>query len=240
MLNKDIIKRLALQYQTTEINVAREYVQHLFLSIFYQQPKSEQILFKGGTALHIVLQSPRFSEDLDFSGFRTSIPMIETLILNVVDKIQKIGLEIEISESKKTSGGYLGILDLNFSSYKTRVCSHVSLRKQNSIKGEPVLITSDFVPSYTLLTLPRKMLVGEKLSALLDRAKPRDYFDLYFLLRKGLVEVRKRGILKEIKSRLEKEKLSLEGELRDFLPRSQHKLIRNFQKVLLQEISRYL
>jgi len=144
MLDKDIIKRLALQYQTTEINIAREYVQRLFLSIFYQQPKSEQILFKDGTALHIVFQSPRFSEDLDLSGFRTNITTIETLILNVVEKIQRIGLEIEISESKKTSGGYLGILDLNFLSYKTRVCSEISLRKQNSIKGEPVLIACDF------------------------------------------------------------------------------------------------
>ena len=240
MLNKDIIKKLALQYQSTEINIAREYVQHLFLSVFYQQPESEQILFKGGTALHIVFQNPRFSEDLDFSGFRTDISTIETLILKVVDKIQKIGLEIEISESKKTSGGYLGILDLSFSSYKTRVCLEVSLRKQNSIEGEPVLITCDFIPSYTLLMLPQKILVAEKLSALLGRAKPRDYFDLYFLLRKGLVEVGKRGILKEIKSRLEKEKLSLKKELRDFLPRSQHKLIRNFQKVLLREISHYL
>ena len=240
MLNKDIIKKLALQYQTTEINVVREYVQHLFLSIFYQQPKSEQILFKGGTALHIVFQSPRFSEDLDFSGFRTNITTIETLILNVVDKIQRISLEIAISESKKTSGGYLGILDLTFSSYETRVLLEISLRKRNNIRGEQVLITNDFVPSYTLLMLPQRILVAEKLSALLGRAKPRDYFDLYFLLRKGLVEVRKRGILKEIKSRLEKEKLSLERELRDFLPRSQHKLIRNFQKVLLRDISRYL
>ncbi len=240
MVSRDLIKRLALQYQTTEINVAREYAQHLFLSIFYQQPESEQVLFKGGTALHIVFQSPRFSEDLDFSGFRTDISMIETLILNVIEKIQKVGLKIEIAESKKTSGGYVGILDLTFSGYQARVCLEISLRKQNNIKGEPVLINSDFIPSYTLLILPQKMLVDEKLSALLGRAKPRDYFDLYFLLRKNLIEVEKRKVLKEIKSRLEKNKPSLEKELRDFLPRSQRRLIRNFQEVLLREISHYL
>jgi len=70
MLDREIIRKLALQHQTTEINIAREYVQHLFLSVFYQEPDSEKVLFKGGTALRITFQSPRFSEDLDFSGFR--------------------------------------------------------------------------------------------------------------------------------------------------------------------------
>ncbi|MBN1444929.1 MAG: nucleotidyl transferase AbiEii/AbiGii toxin family protein [Candidatus Omnitrophica bacterium] len=60
---------MALQYKTTEINIAREYVQHLFLSSLYREKSSEKVLFKGGTALRIVFQSPRFSEDLDFSGF---------------------------------------------------------------------------------------------------------------------------------------------------------------------------
>ncbi|MFH0797741.1 MAG: hypothetical protein V2A65_11960 [Candidatus Omnitrophota bacterium] len=62
MLDREVIKKLASQYQTIEINVAREYVQHLFLSIFYQEPDSEKVLFKSGTALRIVFQSPRFSD----------------------------------------------------------------------------------------------------------------------------------------------------------------------------------
>jgi len=240
MLGRDIIKKLSFQYQTTEINIVREYTQHLFLSIFYQYPESEKILFKGGTALRVVFHSPRFSEDLDFSGFQTDISTLETLLLNVTEKIQRFGLETEITESKKTSGGYLGTLDLVSSGYRSRILLQVSLRKQKSVKGEPVLITSDFMSSYTILILPVKILIEEKLSALLERAKPRDYFDLYFLLRKELIKVEQRKVLKEIRKRLEGGNLLLEKELQDFLPRNQQKLIHNFQKVLLQEISRYL
>lgn len=39
---------------------------------FYQEKEAEAILFKGGTALRLIYQSPRFSEDLDFSGFKIS------------------------------------------------------------------------------------------------------------------------------------------------------------------------
>jgi len=46
-------------------------------------------------------------------------------------------------------------------------------------------------------------------------------------------------VLGEIKRRLEHETLSLEKELRDFLPKSQHKLVRDLPKTLLREISRY-
>lgn len=48
MLNRENIKRLASQHETSEINIAREYVQHLFLSLFYREKYSRQILFKGG------------------------------------------------------------------------------------------------------------------------------------------------------------------------------------------------
>ena len=239
MLDREVIKKLALQYQTTEINVAREYVQHLFLSIFYQEPDSEKVLFKGGTALRIVFQSPRFSEDLDFSGFETNVPMLETLVVNAINKIHNVGVDVEISESKKTSGGYIGVLDLTVSGYRTRIILEVSLRKKNGVKGETVLIAGDFVPSYTIAILPQKMLVDEKLAAVLSRAKPRDYFDIYFLLRKGLVAVEQKKVLGEIKRQLEHKTLSLEKELHDFLPKSQHKLVRDLPKILLREISRY-
>ena len=240
MVNKEVIKKFAAKYQTTEFNVARDYAQHLFLSLFYQQPESEQVLFKGGTALHIIFQSPRFSENLDFSGFGIQVRRLETLFLNTIIEIQKSALEVKIIESKRTTGGYLSSLHLTFTGYDIRILLQVSLRKQNDTKGESVLITSDFIPSYTLLMLPEEKLIEEKLAALLERSKPRDYFDLYFLLRKGLIRPEKRKVLKKIKIRLSKGEFLFEKELRDFLPRRQHTLIHNFQQILLKEISRYI
>ena len=67
MITQDAIKKLAIQYRTSEFpNIVREYFQHLFLSQLYRMEKADSLLFKGGTALKIIYGSPRFSEDLDF------------------------------------------------------------------------------------------------------------------------------------------------------------------------------
>lgn len=45
----------------------------------YEKEESSNILFKGGTALKIVYGSPRFSEDLDFSGTKLNKKQLESL-----------------------------------------------------------------------------------------------------------------------------------------------------------------
>jgi len=241
MLGREIIKQMAIQKKTTEINIAREYIQHLFLSFFYQERKSEQVLFKGGTALRIAYLSPRFSEDLDFSGFNIKIEELETMLINIMSKLDKMGVILDLSESKKTSGGYIGAINAEFSGYKTRILLEVSFRKRKTkIAGEPMLIASDFLPPYTISILPSKDLIDEKLSAVLTRAKARDYYDLYFLLRKGLITVEQRKCLNSIKEKIKNDKVYIEKELKDFLPADQQKLIRNFNEILLREVSQYV
>jgi hypothetical protein len=53
MIANDALAALHTKYQTTELNVQCEYMQHLFLSYFYQQPQASRIYFKGGTALRM-------------------------------------------------------------------------------------------------------------------------------------------------------------------------------------------
>ena len=47
MLEESLIKTLAVKFQTTELNIRREYAQHLFLSYFYQRPETKKVWFKG-------------------------------------------------------------------------------------------------------------------------------------------------------------------------------------------------
>ncbi len=68
MLDSEYLKKLALKFQTRQENIVREYLQHLFLSFLYKLKGSENLFFKVGSALRILYQNPRFSEDLDFSG----------------------------------------------------------------------------------------------------------------------------------------------------------------------------
>lgn len=67
MISPQQLRQLARQEKTNEATVLREYVQLVFLNYLYQQPSSNKIFFKGGTAIHVVLGAPRFSEDLDFT-----------------------------------------------------------------------------------------------------------------------------------------------------------------------------
>ena len=147
MITTDTIKKMAVVKQTTELNIAREYAQHLFLSGFYQQRGTHQVMFKGGTALRIVYNSPRFSEDLDFSGFGIRVSEIEDWVAGASEGIEQAGIAVSIEKSKKTSGGYLGILDLDFSGYRVRVLFEISLRRRNGLKGRGALIASDFIPA---------------------------------------------------------------------------------------------
>ena len=60
MIEKRQVQKLAELCQTTTDNVLREYFQHLFLLYLYQEKDSENLLFKGGTALRIIWKSEVF------------------------------------------------------------------------------------------------------------------------------------------------------------------------------------
>ena len=112
MIEKESIERIAAKYQTTSFNILREYSQNLFLSQLYLQKGSERMLFKGGTALRLIYNSPRFSEDLDFTAVNISKSEIENLFQDVLIGIERLGIPVGINEFSATSGGYIGFVSL--------------------------------------------------------------------------------------------------------------------------------
>ncbi len=239
MIDTGTIQRLAVQFQTTALNVAREYCQHLFLSALYQHPEADRLLFKGGTALRIIYGSPRFSEDLDFSGIAIREPAIEELLTDTLSRVERVGVRLEIEEAKATSGGYLGIIHSRFLDYHVEMQMEVSLRERGRIAPAMTLIASELVPAYTLLHVPQALLVAEKLQALLSRGKPRDFYDLYFLLRKGVLAPRDRARLPQVLSRLQRADPESFQELKLFLPRDQQGILKDFRATLERELKRH-
>jgi len=84
------------------------------------------------------------------------------------------------------------------------------------------------------------LIVAEKLEALVTRAKPRDFYDLCFILRKPLGERRdlalKRGVILE---RLKKvEAKFLYRELRNFIPKSHWAMAQRLPDQLRSELAR--
>jgi len=237
MLTNRQIKTLATKLQTTEHNIAQEYCQHVFLSIFYQQPDSEQVFFKGGTALRIIFNSPRFSEDLDFSSQLPS-RQLQKLLKTTLKKMSNFGLNPELQEAKSTSGGFLAIFSCSLAGLLLRLQIEISGRAKKKLAGEIFTINPDYLPAYTLLSLKTENLVAEKIQAALNRQKPRDFFDIYFLLRSRLISPRQKKNLEKIKTQLEKTNRNFSAELKQFLPISYQPLIKNFSQTLQREIKR--
>ncbi len=250
MITQDAIKKLAIQYRTSEFpNIVREYFQHLFLSQLYRLEKADNLLFKGGTALRVIYGSPRFSEDLDFSIFRVEQyiqkKFIEDLFATVLAEIENTGIKVELGPKPgRTAEGYYGDATFHIYDYQPiSVSINISARNGRDIKGEIDSVANDFVSTYNVFHLPQEVLVDEKIfDALLRRGKARDFYDLYFIMRKGLLSAGQKVQLNEKKGEIIKssEKIDFDVELSVFLPQDQQNIIRDFKRNLVNELNRQL
>lgn len=236
MISQEQIIKLANKYQTTEVNMVREYLQNVFLSYFYQQPQTSNIFFKGGTALRLIFKSPRFSEDLDFSA-SISKEEIEQVLTQTLVEIEKEGIPTDLQEATSTSGGYLATTVFQ-KNPGVAIQIEISLRGGDKRGGLSTII-NDFIPDYTVFSLVQDQLVDDKIEALLARKKPRDFYDLYFILRANLLPPQKKDILPQILETLRQTEVNFEKELKQFLPKTHWAVIRDFKNILEKEINRF-
>ncbi|MBI2459369.1 MAG: nucleotidyl transferase AbiEii/AbiGii toxin family protein [Parcubacteria group bacterium] len=240
MLANETIIQLAAKIQTSEENIRREYFQHLFLSRLYKQKDTEKVYFKGGTALHLIYGNPRFSEDLDFDTEIRSVHTIEDMVLATLAAFEQEGIDTNLHEAKTTTGGYLSVVEFRAEGRTVPIQLEISLREGKKKEGSAAVVNSEFFPAYNLVQLSHELLMQGKLHALLERHKPRDYYDFYFLLRANLLPEKKREIFEQVLILLRKEKASFNEELRRFLPKSHQLIVRDFKITLEREIKRYL
>lgn len=245
MISPQKIQELATREQTSDINIAREYLQHLFLSEFYKREGSGSFLFKGGTALRIVFNGPRYSEDLDFSIPTLPIKTIEDLLVNTFASLEREGVgmvsAIQIKDAEPTTGGYIADIRLNILGFATGIKSNLQVKHSpDDLKSEVHLIENPpFLPAYSVVALSRERVVEEKVQALVSRYKPRDFFDFYFICRrddlKGFVP-RDAATINAIKNVLANvSDKSLEDDLKPFLPRNMHPIIKDL-KVRIEQL----
>lgn len=242
MIGSEEIKRLSIKFQTNTLNIAREYVQHCFLSEFYKLKNSDRLLFKGGTALRLIYQSPRFSEDLDFTGVNNVTYFeIENLLTDTLANLSAWGFGVELTEAKKTTGGYLAKMEFSFSGFKILIKIEVSfrVRKQKS-KGVISRIKNEYIPYYDVCQLSPEEIINGKLAALLSRAKARDWYDLYFFLHNQMLDTNHKKSLHEILEKLKKSKTDFKKELKIFLPQSYQMILKDFKSNLITEIEKFI
>ena len=182
MITKDQIHSFAKERRINETIIFREYLQLLFLNELYSKRESRTIFFKGGTVLHLIYKSPRFSEDLDFT-----VEMKEREFLEFIPKIfSGLSKKEDISFKKKKSIAgkrFLLTAEPSILPYKTFINLDFSFREK-ILEPEKSIVETDFPIIFTsyIYHLSKEEIFAEKLRALLTREKGRDLYDLWYLL----------------------------------------------------------
>lgn len=240
MMRLEEIQKLSTKYQIIPLMIAREYCQHNLLSSFFNHKGSKNLLFKGGTALRIIYRSPRFSEDLDFTGIQNiSYYEIENILTDTLKNLSDWGFDIDIDEAKKTTGGYLA--KINFSIYQFKFIIKIEISFRQLRKKFQKMITSisnDYIHTYDIIHLSQEEIINEKTNALLSRSKPRDWYDLYFFLHNKMLGPAQKKLLTEILAKLKRTKMDFKKELKEFLPYSHQPIIKDFKNILITEIKK--
>ncbi|MBI2030037.1 nucleotidyl transferase AbiEii/AbiGii toxin family protein [Candidatus Kaiserbacteria bacterium] len=172
----------------------REYLQYKILEIIFTSVFARKLSFLGGTALRIVYDNTRFSEDLDFDNFSLNEDEFAQLAEIVRAGLDAQGMRTEITlagkEAYRCNVRFPGILHDN---------------DLSPIEGEKVLVQIDslahgfsYEPDRKILNkfdvfteifaTPIDILLSQKINAAISRRRPkgRDFFDIVFLLSRTL------------------------------------------------------
>ena len=192
---KDLIKKEVRKHTQVQFKklVLAEFLQHLILQSLYKQNAFQYITFTGGTALRLLYNTNRFSEDLDFSLTKKEGIKLNTLISKIQKDLQLQGIESEfyIKDEKvvfKSDFRFPGILkEFNLSPLKDQkltVKFEVDKNPPNGYKKEILFVSSPV--SYSVSIFDLSSLFATKLHAIFYRkyTKGRDYYDLIWYLGK--------------------------------------------------------
>lgn len=171
----------------------RDYILVCLLNEIYLH-FDNRLIFKGGTALKYFYNLNRFSEDLDFSYTDTNdVSLIISKIKKVFDNFNKQYPIIEIeNRTRKEKGKVVGINYIlrirgplnNKLNHLQNINIDISVR--NDVIKKPELkyfspIYSD-IPVFSVPLMEIHEIMAEKVSAISERTKMRDIYDLYFLI----------------------------------------------------------
>lgn len=189
MLTRQQLQRIAQREQVGLQAVERDYLQHLLVALLYA--RSQELVFKGGTALRMVYKGNRYSEDLDFNG-PNDVPHLRALWAEICKELEFYGIGAEIRQEWQSEFGYSFDVSYRGPLYDGRDRSKGKVRVDVSLREEAVatrreLVTAiyDDVRPFVAIVLTPEHLFAEKMRALLVRAKPRDLYDLWLMSRQG-------------------------------------------------------
>jgi len=224
-MDKDFALSLAANIGIDVQQVIREEVEVFFLNSLFESPISERLIFKGGTALRLLYDSPRFSEDLDFSvtdkiksaEFRNTINRIvksddRFSIRDLACKYYTHLAEIRIKEPWQEIAFSLKI------EISRRPVEEKEAQFANALVKSPATNIAVMVRAFTL-----EQILSDKLRAIKERKMPRDIFDAWFICQKTRASFDLKGFGYP--------KGRIRQELRKFLPTKFYPVIEELERL---------
>ncbi|MEI6050332.1 MAG: nucleotidyl transferase AbiEii/AbiGii toxin family protein [Bacteroidota bacterium] len=190
-----------------EKRMIKEYIQLTILDYLSTTPFIRKLCFIGGTNLRLVKGIDRFSEDLDFDCKNVSKEEFVQLSGNVIRYLEHNGYRVELRDKENPkltafrSNIYFPqlLFDLGLSGHKEeRFLIKIEAQDQG-VDYTPTVVNIKGCGYYFPLPVPAdSIMCAMKATALLDRAKGRDFYDLMFLLGQTLPDydflAKRRGI----------------------------------------------
>jgi len=166
-----------------------EYLQYELLDSLFKGADAAELSFIGGTAIRILHDSPRFSEDLDFDNFGLSFAQFESLLKAACRDMEYKGFLIEYRLVEKSAWHcYIRfprvLSDAGLSADAERkILIRIDSEEKERLYEPRKVFLNKFAVYRQILAAPASILLAQKMMTILHRKreKGRDIFDVSFL-----------------------------------------------------------
>lgn len=174
--------------------IIREYLQSKFISVFYTYPQAKKMSFVGGTALRLLRNQNRFSEDLDFDNLGLTDQQIISLVKKTVHDFELENIKIETRANIQTGKTYFELRFPNLL-FELKITANpreklmIKINYTDNWKGQKIenILMNRYGFVESISTNSRDQLMVQKLTAYTERPRtqPRDIYDVVWLYAQG-------------------------------------------------------
>jgi len=169
----------------------KDYLLELAL-LFISRNTKRELVFKGGTALYKFYKLDRFSEDIDFSLVEEMD--VESMLDKVTSGLNSFDIESRMKTNYQSHNTVTAKIrakgPLYTGSNQTLSKVEIDINLKSSVDMPPKVAnySSPYpdIPSFTIQVMREEEILAEKARAVMTRDKPRDIYDLWFLINKGI------------------------------------------------------
>lgn len=191
MTTIDELKRISGKEKIGLGVVEKDYAITVALMVLSRTKLSETMVFKGGTAIKkMFYPKTRFSEDLDFNCEHDLAEELEEEIERpLVENEHDVAFTGVTEEEPRSPEGRRLRLEYNDSNgYRTSIRVDLAFRERPVMKPRKMKVKNPYgIRNIVITTMSIEEIMAEKVRALIVMRKPRHLYDVWFLLRRGIV-----------------------------------------------------